>query len=200
MRVILIGFMGVGKTSVGKKLAKKLNFDFIDTDYEIEILANKTIPDIFEQDGEKHFRKLESNILEKFIKKEDVVISTGGGIITTKENYNILKNEENVIFLDASVETIISHLQNERNKRPLLKESENLNKKIEDMIGSIKWRCCVYILKHQERALRPRMIKWRNIALRLYCRCCVYINIMRSTIIISIINSSLNTINNIVNN
>ena len=130
MRVILIGFMGVGKTSVGKKLAKKLNFDFIDTDYEIEILANKTIPDIFEQDGEKHFRKLESIILE------DVVISTGGGIITTKENYNILKNEENVIFLDASVETIISHLQNERNKRPLLKECENLNKKIEELLST----------------------------------------------------------------
>ena len=136
MRVILIGFMGVGKTSVGKKLAKKLNFDFIDTDYEIEILANKTIPDIFEQDGEKHFRKLESIILKKFIKKEDVVISTGGGIITTKENYNILKNEENVIFLDASVETIISHLQNERNKRPLLKECENLNKKIEELLST----------------------------------------------------------------
>ena len=108
MRVILIGFMGVGKTSVGKKLAKKLNFDFIDTDYEIEILANKTIPDIFEQDGEKHFRKLESIILKKFIKKEDVVISTGGGIITTKENYNILKNEE----------------------------CENLNKKIEELLST----------------------------------------------------------------
>ena len=134
--IFLIGFMGVGKTSVGKKLAKKLNFDFIDTDYEIEILANKTIPDIFEQDGEKHFRKLESIILKKFIKKEDVVISTGGGIITTKENYNILKNEENVIFLDASVETIISHLQNERNKRPLLKECENLNKKIEELLST----------------------------------------------------------------
>ena len=75
-------------------------------------------------------------MLEKFIKKEDVVISTGGGIITTKENYNILKNEENVIFLDASVETIISHLQNERNKRPLLKESENLNKKIEELLST----------------------------------------------------------------
>ena len=136
MRVILIGFMGVGKTSVGKKLAKKLNFDIIDTDYEIEILANNTIPDIFEQDGEKHFRQLESIILKKYIKKEDVVISTGGGIITTKENYNIFKNEENVIFLDASVETIISHLQNERNKRPLLTESENLNKKIEELLST----------------------------------------------------------------
>ena len=52
------------------------------------------------------------------------------------ENYNILKNEENVIFLDASVETIISHLQNERNKRPLLKESENLNKKIEELLST----------------------------------------------------------------
>ena len=78
----------------------------------------------------------DSIILKKFIKKEDVVISTGGGIITTKENYNILKNEENVIFLDASVETIISHLQNERNKRPLLKESENLNKKIEELLST----------------------------------------------------------------
>ena len=69
MRVILIGFMGVGKTSVGKKLAKKLNFDFIDTDYEVEILANKTIPDIFERDGEKHFRKLEKYYIKKVYKK-----------------------------------------------------------------------------------------------------------------------------------
>ena len=136
MRVILIGFMGVGKTSVGKKLARRLNFDFIDTDYEIEILVGKTIPDIFEQYGEKYFRKLEKSVLEKFTKNEDVVISTGGGIITTKENYNILKNEEKVIFLDASVETIIRHLHNERNKRPLLKESENLNKKIEELLST----------------------------------------------------------------
>lgn len=135
MKIILIGFMGVGKTSVGKQLARKLNFNFIDTDYEIERLTNKSIPDIFEQYGEKYFRKLENSILEKFVKNEDIVMATGGGIITTKENYNILKNEENVIFLDGSVETIINHVQNERNQRPLLKESENLSKKIEELLS-----------------------------------------------------------------
>lgn len=135
MKIILIGFMGVGKTSVGKQLAKKLNFNFIDTDYEIERLTNKSIPDIFEQYGENYFRKLENSILEKFVKNEDIVMATGGGIITTKENYNILKNEEKVIFLDGSVETIINHVQNERNQRPLLKESENLSKKIEELLS-----------------------------------------------------------------
>lgn len=136
MKIILIGFMGVGKTSVGKQLARKLNFNFIDTDYEIERLTNKSIPDIFEQYGENYFRKLENSILEKFVKNEDIVMATGGGIITTKENYNILKNEENVIFLDGSVETIINHVQNERNQRPLLKESENLSKKIEELLST----------------------------------------------------------------
>ncbi len=135
MKIILIGFMGVGKTSVGKQLARKLDFNFIDTDYEIERLSNKSIPEIFEQYGENYFRKLENSILEKFVKNEDIVIATGGGIITTKENYNILKNEEKVIFLDGSVETIINHVQNERNQRPLLKESENLSKKIEELLS-----------------------------------------------------------------
>lgn len=135
MRLILIGFMGVGKTSVGIKLAKVLNFEFIDIDNEIEILEGKSISEIFEEYGEKYFRKLESNILEKLIKNNNIVISTGGGIITTKKNFDILKNEEKVIFLDGSVETIINNLHNEITKRPLLKESENLNKKIEELLS-----------------------------------------------------------------
>jgi len=136
MKVILIGFMGVGKTSVGKKLAEKLDLKFIDTDYEIERLECKTISEIFEYYGEGYFRKLENRILKKFLKEENIVISTGGGIITNKENCNILKNEENVIFLDATVETIISHLHNEINQRPLLKNAKYLNKKIEDMLST----------------------------------------------------------------
>ena len=136
MKIILIGFMGVGKTSVGKMLAKKLNFNFIDTDYEIEKVSSETIPNIFEIYGEDYFRKIENNILKKVLKENNVVISTGGGIITNKENYNILKNQQNVIFLDASVETIISHLENETNKRPLLNNSENLSSKIEELLST----------------------------------------------------------------
>ena len=84
MKIILIGFMGVGKTSVGQMLAKKLNFNFIDTDYEIEKVSSETIPNIFEIYGEDYFRKIENNILKKVLKENNVVISTGGGIITNK--------------------------------------------------------------------------------------------------------------------
>ena len=135
MKLVLIGFMGVGKTSVGKKLAKKLDFKFIDTDYEIEKLENKTISQIFEDYGEEYFRSLETKVLKNSLKEKNIIISTGGGIITNKENYEILKNEKNVIFLDASVETIISHLYNEINKRPLLKNSKNLSDKIEELLS-----------------------------------------------------------------
>lgn len=135
MKLILIGFMGVGKTSVGKKLAEKLNLKFIDTDYEIEKSENKTISQIFEDYGERYFRTLETKVLKNALKEENIIISTGGGIITNKENYEILKNEKNVIFLDASTKTIINHLCNETNKRPLLKDSKNLISKIEELLS-----------------------------------------------------------------
>lgn len=135
MKLILIGFMGVGKTSVGKKLSEKLNLKFIDTDYEIEKSENKTISQIFEDYGERYFRTLETKILKSSIKEENIIISTGGGIITNEENYKILKNEKNVIFLDASTKTIIRHLYDETNKRPLLKDSKNLSSKIEELLS-----------------------------------------------------------------
>ena len=136
MKIIIVGFMGVGKTSVGKRLAEKLNFDFIDTDYEIELSQDMSISNIFQNYGESYFRKLENQTLKNVLNRNNIVISTGGGIITDKDNYNILKNEEKVIFLDASVETIINHLHNEINKRPLLYESENLRKKIEELLSN----------------------------------------------------------------
>lgn len=135
MRIILIGFMGVGKTSVGKELAKRLEVDFMDTDCEIEKIVNKDIPEIFKNYGEKYFRKLETKVLKDLIQQNDIIISTGGGIITSEENREILKNEDKIIFLDGSTETIIEHLSKEVNKRPLLKDSENLYKRIDELMS-----------------------------------------------------------------
>lgn len=138
MKIILIGFMGVGKTVTGKKLAEKLHIRWIDIDAEIEKRELKSIEKIFEIYGEKYFRNLENNLLKELVNQDDVVISTGAGIIKTEENYNILKNEENVVFLDANVDTIIKNLslnKNEINKRPLLKNSINLYKTINDLLS-----------------------------------------------------------------
>lgn len=134
MRMVLIGFMGVGKTTVGKKIAEKLNINFVDMDSEIEKKEGQTISKIFEEQGEEYFRRIETKTLKELLKKENIVISTGGGIVTIEENINILKKEKNIIFLDANTETIIQHLSNEIDKRPLLKNSSNLYKTISELL------------------------------------------------------------------
>lgn len=138
MKLILVGFMGVGKTTIGKILAKKLNMEFIDLDEELEKIESKSIEDIFEFHGEKYFRNLENKILKKVISKDNIIISTGGGVLKTNENYNILKNEKNIIFLDANVDTIIKNLssnQNEINKRPILRNSKDIYITINNLLN-----------------------------------------------------------------
>lgn len=137
MKIILIGFMGVGKTVIGKKLAKKLNIRWVDIDEEIEKREQKSIENIFEVYGEGYFRGLENDLLKELVNQDNIVISTGGGILKKEENYSILKSEENVVFLDANVDTIIKNLssnKDEINRRPLLKNSINLYKTIENLL------------------------------------------------------------------
>ena len=86
MRIFIVGPMASGKSTLGKKLAQTLNIDFIDTDKEIEKKAGAEISWIFEVEGEKGFRERERKVLNNSINKEDVVISTGGGIVTVKKN------------------------------------------------------------------------------------------------------------------
>lgn len=136
MRIILIGFMASGKTTVGKAIANKLGLKFIDMDREIEKEENCSIADIFKEHGEAYFRMAETNLLKNVIYKEDVVISTGGGVVTKEENIDILKTQENVIFLDANVETLVRNVSSEVEKRPLLKESFDVQKKISNMLSS----------------------------------------------------------------
>lgn len=121
--------MGSGKTTFGRDLAKYIGFDFIDMDQYIERNENKTINEIFEFYGEEHFRKLEENALENIINnvKDNLVISTGGGIILREKNRKLLKSKTKVIFLDTNKELIKKRLIDKTNNRPLLnyKDWEN---------------------------------------------------------------------------
>ncbi len=121
--VILIGFMGSGKSSVGKALAKKLERKFIDMDDEIELGEEKSINEIFAEYGEDHFREVETNYLEKLLTKKNKVISTGGGVILKEENIAILKRIGTVVFLHTTYEALLKNLEGDK-KRPLLQRDD----------------------------------------------------------------------------
>lgn len=119
MNIILTGFMGSGKTEVGKSLAKRLGYTFIDTDLLIEKKTGKSISDIFSNDGEPFFRDTETQILKELSEINEHVISTGGGIVTREENILQLRRIGFIIWLRASPETILSRVGHETH-RPLL--------------------------------------------------------------------------------
>ena len=121
--IILIGFMASGKTTIGKLLSEKLCMDFIDTDYYIEDKEKISIKYIFENYGEDYFRKVESNTLKYLIDKKNIVISTGGGIINSRENIDLLKKIGTIIFLDTPQIEIKKRLENSTN-RPLNKSNK----------------------------------------------------------------------------
>lgn len=106
MRIVIIGFMGSGKSVVGRKLAKELKMEYVDMDTKIEEIEKRSITEIFKEDGEAYFRNVETKLLKDLTTEDDIIISTGGGIVSKNENIDILKNEQNVILLDASVSTI----------------------------------------------------------------------------------------------
>ncbi len=124
--IFLIGFSGSGKTSVGKALAKRLSYEYIDTDLQIEVDTGRSVPDIFAQDGEAAFRELESATLEKICEADNRVIATGGGIILSKRNRTVMTSSGYVVCLEARPETLYVRLlldtaaRREAANRPLL--------------------------------------------------------------------------------
>ena len=121
--IILIGFMGTGKSTVGRRLAMALNWEFIDTDLAIERETGITVSDIFRRYGESRFRTEESLVVKKLSSSQHCVISTGGGTVSNAENYEILLKSGLVICLSASLETILQRVGVETSDRPLLKKS-----------------------------------------------------------------------------
>ena len=130
--IILIGAMGVGKSTVGKRLAKKLAVDFHDSDQEIVKKTGVDIATIFEYEGEQGFRKREENTIKELCSLENIVLATGGGAILSINTRELLSKSGMVFYLKASIETILNRAKSE-NSRPLLKTS-NKRKTIAELL------------------------------------------------------------------
>lgn len=125
--IVLIGFMGTGKTTVGKIVAQKIGFDFIDVDETIERLTGMKISDIFSKFGEARFRDIETEIIKLITKKTGQVIATGGGAVLRDENIQALKKNGIIFCLEASEEVIFERVK-ESTDRPLLKVEKPLER------------------------------------------------------------------------
>jgi len=113
--------MASGKSTLGKKLAQTLEIDFLDTDNEIEKRAGAEISWIFEVEGEEGFRERERKALQKSVEKDNVVISTGGGIVTIEENRELMIAKGKVVYLKTPIEIQLKRTENDK-KRPLLSQ------------------------------------------------------------------------------
>jgi shikimate kinase len=125
--IVLIGFMGTGKTSLGKQVATRLNYEFLDTDQLIETQTGLSIPAIFEVHGEAYFRRLESEIAVRLSTVSRKVISTGGGFPLNPSNIDVMRRQGFVVLLQASPE-VIYHRVKDQAERPLLMVPDPLQK------------------------------------------------------------------------
>lgn len=120
-RIIIIGYMGAGKTTVGKALAKDMGLTFYDLDWYIESRMHKTVKQIFDEQGEEGFRRIERNMLHEVAEFEDVVISCGGGTPCFFDNMDYLNAQGDTFYLKAEPEVLKAHLLMGKTQRPLIK-------------------------------------------------------------------------------
>ena len=121
--VVLVGLMGVGKSTVGRKLAGLLHTDFVDADAEIEEASQLSVAEIFEQFGEDYFRDGERRVIARLIEEGHGVIATGGGAFVNDETRALLKAQAITVWIDAAVETLVQRTAR-KSHRPLLKEGD----------------------------------------------------------------------------
>ena len=126
--IILTGFMGTGKSTLGRLLAQKIGYDFVDTDIQIEKQIGQSITNIFQTQGEAAFRQLESELVEELAQQEGLVIATGGGLVLNPKNIVALSQTGRIICLTASPEEILARISKQPETRPLLLEKDPLAK------------------------------------------------------------------------
>ena len=123
MNIFIVGPMGSGKSTVGKIISSELFLTFLDTDEEIETRTGASIDWIFDLEGEEGFRKRESKILDEMVKKNSIVLSTGGGIILSEHNRELLSSRGSVFYLETPIEIQLERTSKDKD-RPLLKEGD----------------------------------------------------------------------------
>jgi shikimate kinase len=131
--IFLVGFMGSGKTTLGRKLASRLGYPFMDLDHILEAQAGMTIAEYFATHGEDAFRKLESEVLKQTEYPADAVISTGGGLPCFFDNMDWMNSHGKSVYIKLSPKTLATRLENEKTHRPLLREKHG-----EDLIAFIE--------------------------------------------------------------
>ena len=133
MNIVLVGYRGTGKSTVGRLLAARLGRDLVSTDAEIVKRAQRTIPEIVAQEGWEYFRDLESSICRELAGRDQLVIDTGGGAILRAQNVEALKKNSTVVWLTASVETIAKRIGGDR-QRPSLTGTNSFVDEIQDVL------------------------------------------------------------------
>jgi shikimate kinase len=133
MNIVLIGYRGTGKSTVGRLLAGRLGREFVSTDEEIVKRTRRTIPEIVAQQGWDYFRDLESDICRELGSRDQLIIDTGGGAILRAQNVEVLKKNGTLIWLTASVETITKRIGGD-NQRPSLTGTKSFVDEIQDVL------------------------------------------------------------------
>jgi shikimate kinase len=137
MRIFLIGFMGCGKSTLGRTLAAELKLTFIDLDSFLEEKYFKTIPQIFAEEGEEVFRRKERKVLEEVCGFDDVILATGGGAPCFFDNMELMNESGFCVFLDVDIRSLVSRLIHAKTERPLIKgkSPEELHEFIEGLLA-----------------------------------------------------------------
>ena len=131
--IVLVGPMGSGKTTVGRRLAHELNQDFFDTDHEIIDKTGVTVDHIFDIEGEEGFRERESKILENLCQMSNIILATGGGVVILPKNRKILRNAGLIVYLSSSVDQLLRRTAKSKT-RPLLEKSTDRKKTITELV------------------------------------------------------------------
>jgi shikimate kinase len=155
MNIVLIGYRGTGKSTVGRLLAARLGRELVSTDAEIVKRAQRTIPEIVAQQGWDYFRDLESDICRELASRDQLVIDTGGGAILRAENVEALKKDGTLFWLTASVETIAKRIGGD-NQRPSLTGTKSFIDEIQDVLRerTPKYRAAAdHIIRTDDRSI-----------------------------------------------